>query len=277
MFDLFNFTKTPYKLGVVLSGGGARGFAHAGALKAMEEMAVVPDIIAGVSAGAVVTALYCGGNTPEQIVDAFIDAKFGDFASLTVPKDGFFVMDGFKRFLAKHIPYERIEQLPRRAVICATDLDNGKPVAWREGELAERVVASCSIPIIFKPMKIDDTNYVDGGVLHNLPAWALREQCKYLIGVNCSPVPRRGHPKSLMDIAQRTYDLLVKTNSVPDMALCDLAVPVPSVASYRVFNLREIRSVYRAGYNAMATALRDSGFKPRLANILQPIPNDSQQ
>lgn len=259
-FELFSHK--PYRLGLALSGGGARGFAHAGALKAMEEMGVKPDVIAGVSAGAVVTSLYCAGNTPDQIVDAFAGLSFGDLASLSVPRDGFFEMDGFKKFLKKRIPATTIEQLPLPAVICATDLDQGKPVAWDRGEIVDRVIASCSIPIIFKPVKIDGVNYVDGGVLHNLPAWALRDKCKYLIGVNCSPMPPRGKPKSIMDIAQRTYDLLVKTNCVPDMEICDLAVPVPSIASYKVFNLKEIRSVYRAGYNAMADALDHAGFKP---------------
>lgn len=227
----------------------------------MEEMGVKPDIIAGVSAGAVVTTLYCAGNTPQQIVDAFTGLSFGNFASLSVPRDGFFDMSGFKKFLRKHIPYENIEDLPRKAMVCATDLDRGEPVAWTSGALAERVVASCSIPIIFRPVKIDGMTCVDGGVLHNLPAWALRDQCKYLIGVNCSPMPKRGKPKSIMDISQRTYDLLVKTNCIPDMELCDLAVSVPAIASYKVFNLKEIRSVYRAGYNAMRQALENAGFK----------------
>ena len=260
MLDMLKFTRKPYKVGLVLSGGGARGFAHAGALLALEEVGIKADVIAGVSAGSVVTAMYAAGMSPEEIVAAFGDAKFGDFAELGVPRDGFFSMDGFKKFLKKHIPYEKIEDLPTPALICATDLDHNKPVAFAEGNIFDCVAASCSIPIVFKPVRIHGVTYVDGGVLANLPAWALRDSCKYLIGINCSPVPHRGQPKSIMDIAHRTYDLLVKNNSQPQMSLCDLAVSIDDIASYKVFNLKEIRRVFRSGYDSTLAALLDAGF-----------------
>ena len=154
MLDMLKFTRKPYKVGLVLSGGGARGFAHAGALLALEEVGIKADVIAGVSAGSVVTAMYAAGMSPEEIVAAFGDAKFGDFAELGVPRDGFFSMDGFKKFLKKHIPYEKIEDLPTPALICATDLDHNKPVAFAEGNIFDCVAASCSIPIVFKPVRI---------------------------------------------------------------------------------------------------------------------------
>ena len=71
MLDMLKFSRKPYKVGLVLSGGGARGFAHAGALLALEEVGIKPDIIAGVSAGSVVTAMYASGIVPEEIVTAF--------------------------------------------------------------------------------------------------------------------------------------------------------------------------------------------------------------
>ena len=153
MLDMLKFSRKPYKVGLVLSGGGARGFAHAGALKALEEFGIKPDIIAGVSAGSVVTAMYASGMKPEEILRVFSDASFTDFAEIGVPRDGFFSMEGFKKFLRKHIPYENIEQLPLPAVICATDLDNNRPVAFTEGQIFERVAASCSIPICSNRLK----------------------------------------------------------------------------------------------------------------------------
>lgn len=263
MLDMLKFSRKPHKIGLVLSGGGARGFAHAGALLALEEVGIRPDIIAGVSAGSVVTAMYASGMEPEKIVSAFVNVKFSDFAEIGVPRDGFFSMDGFKKFLKRNIPYERIEELPMPAVICATDLDNNKPVAFTEGKIVDCVAASCSIPIVFKPVKINGVTYVDGGVLANLPAWALRDRCKYLIGINCSPVPRRGKPSSIMDIAHRTYDLLVKNNSLPQMELCDLAISIDDIASYKVFNLKEIKRVFRSGYDNTLSALLSAGFTQR--------------
>ena len=91
---MLGFSSKPYKLGIVLSGGGARGLAHCGALQAFEEMGLRPDIMAGVSAGSVVTAMYAAGLKPQDILKIFTDAKFGDFAELAVPRDGFFSMGG---------------------------------------------------------------------------------------------------------------------------------------------------------------------------------------
>lgn len=258
---MFNFgKKKPYKLGIAFSGGGARGFAHAGALKALEEMGLRPDIIAGVSAGSVVCALYAGGLKPEQMLDVFANQKFSDLCQLSVPKNGFFTMEGFKRLIRESVPYSKIEELPVPTLICATDMDNGEPVVFNSGELSERVAASCCIPIVFQPIKIDGTRYIDGGVLHNLPAWAIRERCKYLIGLNCSSMPRRKYKDTLLDIAQASYNLAVKSNTRADMALCDLAIDMPEIANYKVFNLKEINKVFRQGYTITKKALLDNGF-----------------
>lgn len=262
---MLGFSTKPYKLGIVLSGGGARGFAHCGALQALEEMGLRPDIMAGVSAGSVVTVMYAAGMKPKEILKVFTDAKFGDFAELAVPRDGFFSMDGFRRMLRRTIPYRDLADLPLPAVVCATDLDHNKAVAFSEGDIADCVSASCSIPIVFKPVKIKGVTYVDGGVTANLPAWALRDKCKYLLGVNCSPVPRRGRPQTILDVAHRTYDLLVKTNSIPQMDLCDIAISINDIANYKVFNLREINRVYQVGYDDTMHTLLNAGFTPRVS------------
>lgn len=261
MLNLFNFSSKPYKIGIALSGGGARGFAHAGALQAFEEMNIRPDIIAGVSAGSVVTALYASGLRPLEIVKIFHDAKFSDFAKLGIPDGGFFSMDGFAEFIKSNLRHSLIEELPIPALICATDIDSGQPVAFSTGEISERVRASCSIPIIFKPVKIEGHTYVDGGVLHNLPAWCLRDKCKYVIGVNCSPVPYRGHANSIMNIAQRTYDLMVKANAVADMDMCDLAIAIDDIATCNVFSLNQTNRIFRIGYETTMRELLKVGFK----------------
>lgn len=257
---MLGFSTKPYRLGIVLSGGGARGFAHCGALQAFEEVGLRPEIMAGVSAGSVVTAMYAAGLTPLDILNVFADAKFGDFAEFGVPRQGFFSMEGFRKMLRRVIPYTNLQDLPLPAVVCATNLDTYQPAAFWEGDIADCVSASCSIPIVFNPVRIDGTMYVDGGVTANLPAWVLRDKCKYLLGVNCSPVPHRHAPRSIIDIAQRTYDLLVKTNSVKQMEMCDLAVQVDDVANYQVFNLKEIDRVYQLGYDETMRALLNAGF-----------------
>ncbi|MCM1347842.1 MAG: patatin-like phospholipase family protein [Firmicutes bacterium] len=252
----------PYKVGLALSGGGARGVAHAGAIKAMLEVGLKPDIVAGVSAGAIVAAMYAAGITPEDMVEIFATARFTDFAELSVPKDGFFRLDGFKRMLKKKIPYANIEDLPMPVVIAATDFDHGRKVAFESGPLAERVCASCSIPVVFKPVRINGVRYVDGGVLDNMPAWAIRSRCKFLVGVNCSPVSHSSGPKTnIVSIALRSYELMMKNNSAADLQQCDMVITPDEIADYKVFNLQGLKRVFRAGYNATMDYFRSKGIE----------------
>lgn len=258
---MFNFSnKKPYRIGVAFSGGGARGFAHAGALKALAEFGVKPDIVAGVSAGSVAAVMHAAGMSPEEMLDAFAGMKLSDLGELSVPKNGFFSIEKLGKFVERSIGHTKIEELPLPAVVCATDMDNGCPVAFEKGNIGERVAASCAIPIIFKPVKIDGIRYIDGGVLHNLPAWALRDRCKYLIGLNCSSLPRKKYKDNLIDIATASFNLVIKSNIWQDTALCDITVEMDDIAQYKVFNLRETRRVFRQGYHATMQALLANGF-----------------
>ena len=250
-----------FRTGLVLSGGGARGFAHVGAIKALAEVGIKPDIVAGVSAGSIAAVMYAAGIEPDKMLELFLNARFSDFCELGVPKDGFFTLDRFKAFLRRNIPYANLEDLPITTVVGATDLDNGRKVAFETGPIAERVVASCSIPIVFKPVKINGVRHVDGGVLHNLPAWTIRDRCKYLIGVNCSPLSKTPVSNSLIDIAMRSYELMAKTNVVADMEICDIVIRTDEIAKYKVFNLKQIEKVFESGYRDTMNFLLANGFK----------------
>ena len=248
----------PYRIGIALSGGGAKGFAHVGALKALEECGIRPDAIAGVSAGAVVAALYSAGVPLDKMMKSFTDAKFRDFCEFSVKGGGLFKIDKFKKFLRQTIgrEYSDVGQLPIPVYIGATDLANGKAAVFEKGDIVEAVAASCSIPILFRPVEIGGVRYVDGGVLRNMPSWILRDKCECLIGINCSPLPDNNPKNGVMDIALRTYQLMLKANVREDMKLCDLGVETPEIASYKVFNLKEIQQVYIRGYASMKSALK---------------------
>lgn len=249
--------KPRYKLGIALSGGGARGLAHAGALQAIEEAGLKPDIVAGVSAGSVAAVLYAAGMKPKEMLSFFEGAKFSDFAQINARGGGLFRITKFTKHILKKIaPYTRIEDLPLKTVIAATDFDNAVGEKFDEGDIGPIMQASCSIPIVFPPVKINGTNYVDGGVLHNLPAWTIREECETLIGVNCSPLITEKVSNGMLEIAMRTFNLLSKANMAEDMALCDIAVELRDIAHYKVFNLKDIRQVYISGYSTTRRALK---------------------
>ncbi|MDE6277559.1 MAG: patatin-like phospholipase family protein [Muribaculaceae bacterium] len=250
----------PYRLGVALSGGGARGLAHAGALMAIEEAGLCPDVIAGVSAGSVVAVLYAAGCKPIEIASIFSERGFRDFAEFKLGGGGLFVIKRFEKFILSHLKGARkMEDLKIPTYIGATDFDNGRPAIFHKGPIGPRMVASCSIPIVFTPVNIDGTNYVDGGVLRNMPAWIIRDKCDLLIGINVSPL-RDYDTSSVIGAAMRTYNLMAKANQAEDMAICDVAVETSEIASYKVFDLSHIHKVFVSGYLSTRRALRQAGL-----------------
>lgn len=264
----------PYHIGVALSGGGARGFAHAGALLAIEEAGIRPDIIAGVSAGAIAAVLYAGGLKPMDIAKRFANRSFRDFATLNIGREGIFKFDRLENFIYSSIGNKRnLEDLEIPTYLGVTDFDNGISTYFNSGEIGPRVAASCSIPIVFKPIEIDGINYVDGGVLRNHPAWIIRDKCDLLIGINVSPLRQGKGYKSLVDVAMRTYNVMAKANQARDMALCDISVQTPEIAAYAVFDLSNIKNVFISGYVHTRRALREagvwnpSGTPPRISDL----------
>ncbi|MDE6157416.1 MAG: patatin-like phospholipase family protein [Muribaculaceae bacterium] len=251
----------PYRLGVALSGGGARGFAHAGALMAIEEAGLRPDVVAGVSAGAVIAVLYAGGVTPLRMADIFARTGFFDFAELSMGEGGLFKIEKFRNFILRVLGGKsNLEDLRIPVYLGATDIDNGRPAVFDSGEIGSRMIASCSIPIVFKPVNIDGVNYVDGGVLRNHPAWIIRDKCDTLIGVNVSPLMPVKDCRSIAGMAMRTYRLMTKANQAEDMALCDVSVVTPEIADCSVFNLKNIKRIFVSGYVQTRKALIGAGL-----------------
>lgn len=244
-------------VGLAMSGGGAKGFSHIGVLMAFERVGIRPDIMSGVSAGSIATVLYGAGLSPSDIIKCFTDAsRLADFTEWAIPRDGFMKLDRFGKLLEDWLPVKRLEELKIPTIVCATDLDRGKSVGWSKGEIVPRVIASCSVPIVFKPKVINGVQYVDGGVLRNLPAWAIRSYSTALYGSNCSPMrPAPEHYKSVIDIAYRCYHLMNKANVPQDIRLCDHVIQVYDVSHVSIFDLTALRKCVMAGYDAAMRVL----------------------
>lgn len=244
-------------VGLALSGGGAKGFSHIGVLMAFERSGIKVDVMSGVSAGSIAAVLYAAGLRPNEIIKCFSDAsKFADFTEWAIPKEGFLKLDRFGRLLEEWLPVRHLEELKIPTIVCATDLDHGKSVGWSKGEIVPRVIASCSVPIVFNPKKINGVQYVDGGVLRNLPAWAIRPYCKTLFGSNCSPLkPAPMGSKTLLDVAYRSYHLMNKANVPQDIRLCDYVIQVNDVSHVSIFDLTALQKGVMAGYEAAMRVL----------------------
>ena len=247
-----------YNIGLALSGGGVRGFAHIGALRALEDVGIKPDIIAGVSAGSIVASFYAAGMSADEIFEIFDNIDISKFLQFDISKSGFLKLDKFKKFIAQNLPVENIEQLALPAIIAATDITEQQEKAFTTGNIAERVIASCSIPLIFKPVKIDGTYYVDGGVMHNLPSYYLRPLCDTVIGINVSPSKLGPIKMNVRSLAYRTYKMMTMRNVSADKQLCDLLVDIVSIQGHSTFDTKAATKIAQKGYFETMKILKNS-------------------
>lgn len=253
----FNFLKK-HNIGYALGGGGARGFAHLGALKALEERNLKPDIIAGTSAGALAGVLYADGYTPDEVIDMFKDTKFKQFVEFTFPTSGLFRPTGLHTFLKKNLRAKTFEQLQIPFTAVATDWEKAMTVNFSEGnKLIESVVASCCVPLIFSPINIDGQDYVDGGIFKNLPASTIREQCNVLFGVNVTMIMPPENKQNLKYIAERTFTMMAISNTLADKKLCDVLIEAEGLEKYWMFDLSHIDTIYEAGYKSAVEKLKE--------------------
>ncbi len=243
-----NKGKREYTTGLALSGGGARGFAHIGALKALEEEGIKPNIISGVSAGSIIGVLYADGYSPEEMIEIFSSVKFSDLVEITVPRSGFFKMDGFRDLLKKILRAKQFEELQYPLVVTATDLDHGESVSFNSGPIIDVICASCCIPVVFHPVRIQNVHYVDGGVFRNFPVKPIRHLCETIIGINVNPLVTNQYKQTIIGIAERAYGFMFKSNSFEDIKLCDILVQTNETTQYNIFDLNNIEKITDFGY-----------------------------
>lgn len=246
---LTNLTK-PHDLGIVLSGGGARGVAHIGVLKALEEAGYNPDFVGGVSSGAIVGALFADGYRPDEIFEIFNDHGFFSFVQIGIPKTGLLRLSGMLKLLKKHLKVENFQSLQKKLVVMATDFNKGTRRFFEEGNLVKPILASSSIPVLFSPVEIGGETYVDGGLIDNLPYDYPKSYCKQLIGVHVNPLGIGKEFNNLIDIAERTFQLSVTGHIPQRKKQFDVFIEPPGLHEYNILRISKAEEIYNIGYEA---------------------------
>jgi NTE family protein len=181
------------KIGYALGGGGARGLAHIGVLKVLEEHGIRPDIVAGTSMGSIVGALYSGGLTPGEIEKLALGLdwkKLVNLVDVTLPISGLLKGNRVVSLLRSIMGDMTFSQLKCDFASVATNIINGEQVVLRDGSLIEAIRASISIPGIFTPVAVEGRYLVDGGLINTVPVSVCRDMgAEYVIGVNVIPRP----------------------------------------------------------------------------------------
>ena len=278
--------KTDLKLGVVLSGGGARGMAHVGVLRRLEELRIPVDYISGTSMGGIVAGLYASGMSANEIEQVMLDtdwlAVFNDNTDrknrsiLRKEDDAFYPVKssmGFKDFsvsLPKGIiEGQKVSLLIRQLIspasyindfdqfeiplrLIATDIENGEQVILKDGNIADAIKASMSIPGVFSPVEINGKLLVDGGLSNNLPVDAARQMgADRIIAIDVStPLLTRDKLKSLLDISGQLTGLQVQINttkSLESLNKTDLVI-TPDLKAFTSADFLKAKEVIQQGY-----------------------------
>ncbi len=240
------------KIGIALSGGGARGIAHIGVLQALEDHLIYPTSIAGASAGSIVGALYASGLRPKRILEIFKANSIFKIVKLGLPMKGLTKLDGLKEQLANNIKLDSFEGLQKKLFVSVCNLNSGQAEIIDSGDLFEIILASCSIPLVFQPVTRNGIQYVDGGLMLNLPVEPLRAISDYVIGVNVMPkveVPIK-EVDSIFDIAVRSFELSLWNNTRVSQESCDCVIEPEALRNYNILNFSKTQEIYDIGYAA---------------------------
>lgn len=241
-----------YRTGIVLSGGGARGIAHLGAIKALQEYGFHFDIIAGTSMGAIIGCLIADGYTPDEVIKKLSPNHLKNFIKTSLSLNGVMTMKGGMDFLQQLLHTERIEDLPTPFIATATNLNDGRVKYFSSGNIIEAVSASASIPIVFPPVVIEGVQYIDGGVLNNMPAHHIHKDCELLIGSNVNPRTlglHHGEVKGFAQIAERTFHLAMLSNVLPGKRYCNIYIEHAGLEEYSMlFDFPKMKEIVDIGY-----------------------------
>jgi NTE family protein len=249
-----------YKTGLVLSGGGAKGFAHLGAIKALEENNIKPDVISGVSAGAIVGAFYADGFNTDEIFKLFTQKKLFKYFELAKPNVGLMKISGLAAVLRDNLKAQIFEELKIPLFVCAADLNNGNEVFFSDGPIIKPVLASSTIPILFQPIKTNETLFVDGGLLNNLPIEPICYDCEKLIGIHINPIGYQEGFNSLIKMAERCMHLSIANNVYHKIDLFDLYIEPRELIHYGGFDFSKAGKIFDIGYEAALKAIKKKGI-----------------
>ncbi|MGE5679577.1 MAG: patatin-like phospholipase family protein [Bacillota bacterium] len=236
------YAKERPKIGLVLSGGGSKGFAHIGTLRLLDSLKIPIDYITGTSMGGIVGALYSIGFTPDELEQLARNTEWSEIFTDTPPRNQLphfrkknsgkyqieFQIKGFtpaipsslisgqkislllSKLVASHSRTTDFDSLPIPVRFIATDLISGKEIVLKHGSLAKAMRATMSIPTVFSPVEWDDYLLIDGGLLNNFPVdQAKKMGADFVIGVNVGTPPK--DVKNLDNI----IDIIDQTTSIP--------------------------------------------------------------
>jgi NTE family protein len=242
-------------IGLVLSGGGTKGLAHAGAIKFLEEKNIRPSRIAGTSSGSIVGALYAWGKTPEEILDFFKSIYLFHWRHFTFRKAGLIDSESFKMHFHSIFEEATLSDLKIPIQITATDMVRGRLKIFEpDTKIIDAILASSAFPGIISPFEINGEPFSDGGILNHFPTDVLQGQCDTIIGVYVSPIQKieAKDLNSIRSVTTRAFDILSANSNLQKFNICDWVIEPKELSPFSTFEMNKIKmeTIFKIGYDA---------------------------
>jgi len=246
------------RVGLALGGGAAHGFAHIGVIKALEAHNVQVDLLSGTSAGSVVAAMYASGMnglTLNRLALQMDEASISDWA-LPFRVRGILHGAALQNYVNAVLHNRPIERMRKPLGIVATDLHSGAPILFQRGNTGMAVRASCSVPTIFEPVRINGREYVDGGLVSPVPAsFARRMGASFVIAVDISARPELAPVSSTLDVLMQTFNIMGQSIKNRELAEFANVVIRPNIFEMSSSDFSQRNAAILAGEEAVARIL----------------------
>jgi len=245
-------------IGLALGGGFARGIAHIGVLRVLEEEGIPVRVVTGTSVGALIGACYCSGLTLREMESVARNTRFTTFARWTLSRYGFATNDRMIAFLTRTLKCKTFEEMRIPLGVTATDFNTGEGVVFHSGSIIDPVRASCAYPGMFLPVEIRGRYLVDGMLSHPVPTRPLREMgAERVIAVHLKGSwSSGGPPRHLFDVIGQSFAIAQDAMSPAWRSAADLVVE-PDVAGFGYDDFKRTADLIRVGELAMRQALPD--------------------
>jgi NTE family protein len=246
--------------GLVLSGGGVRGMAHIGVLKALQEHGIDSHRVSGTSVGALVGALYAQGTGVDDMLSFFKETPLFRYNFFSFNKPGLLDTDRYIKIFESFWPDNSFEALNKPLYVVATDLLEGREVVFHKGELIRPLLASAALPPIFSPVKIGDRMFADGGIMNNFPLEPLSKKVNFVIGSNVSVVKKlsRRELRSSYQLTNRTTALMIYAINRDKINRCSLVFEALELEKIGVLDKKGIEKAFNIGYDHASRKLESA-------------------
>lgn len=258
-------------LGVALGGGFARGMAHIGVLKVLEEAQIPVAAISGTSSGSIMGAAYCAGVSAVHMAEISRGLRFKDFARWTLERGGFCTNDRLGTFLARICPCKDFSELRVPLVVVATELISGKPAIFRTGSICDAVRASCAYPGIFTPVSVGGVLHVDGMLSYEVPTTPLKQMgIDCVVGVHLqSRWSPDKEPRHFFDVIGQCFSIAQTRMSVQWANDADLLIE-PNVDDFAYDDFVRADELIALGEESMRAALPELKKKLGIIDEAEP-------